>query len=300
MDISILQTFVDVMRQGSFAAAARDRNIDPSSVSRAIANLEKELGLRLFQRTTRRLSPTEAGQRYFERIEPLIEDLQQAVEIATDLSNQPQGTLRLTSSASFGLKCIIPHLPSFEAEYPDLKVELLLTDTVVDLLADRIDLAIRLGALADSTLIAQRLMVTYYSVCASPDYVERYGAPRHPSDIAAHNCLCFALPGFRTCWRFRDGLGAIAEVPVSGQTVVSNAMGLRDCAIAHMGIALLPHWLTDGEFQTGRLVKLLPDYAVTATDFETAAWLVYPSRNYVPLKVRAFIAHLKQHLGPAS
>lgn len=160
------------MRQGSFAAVARDRNLDPSSVSRAIASLEAERGIRLFQRTNRQLSPTEAGTTYFERIEPLVEEMQQAIDVAADVSGQPKGKLRVTASVSFGLKCIVPLLPNFDALYPDLTVDLLLTDSVVDLFAERIDVAVRLGLLADSTLIAQQLMRTYYSVCASPGYLK--------------------------------------------------------------------------------------------------------------------------------
>ncbi len=296
MDISVLQTFVEVVRQGSFAAVARDRNIDPSSISRAIASLEKELGIRLFQRTTRKLSPTEAGQLYFNRIEPLVEEMQQAVAMATDVSHQPKGALRVTASVSFGLQCIVPLLPGLEAQYPHLHVELLLTDAVVDLLSDRIDLAIRLGPLADSTLMAQRLLRTRYAVCASPDYLSRHGSPQTPEAVSAHNCLRFSLAGYRSRWRFRDASGAVSEVPVQGRTIISNAMGLRDCAIAGMGLALLPHWLIDDELAAGQLQRVLPDYAVTATHFETAAWLIYPSRRYVPMKVRAFIDYLKQHL----
>ena len=290
----MLQTFVEVMRQGSFAAVARDRDIDPSSVSRTIASLEKELGVRLFQRTTRRLSPTEAGTAYFERIEPLVEEMQQAMDVAIDLAGKPKGTLRVTASVAFGQKCIVPMLPDFGAMYPDLTVDLLLTDAVVDLFAERVDLAIRLGLLADSTLIAQRLLRTHYRVCASPAYLQRCGHPQHPRDIERHNCLLFSLPGFRSRWIFRDSAGGMSELPVQGRTIISNAGALQQCAIAGMGLTLLPNWLIDDDLRAGTLVNVFPQYAVTATDFNTAAWLVYPSRNYVPLKVRVFIDFLKQ------
>jgi DNA-binding transcriptional LysR family regulator len=296
MDVSVLQLFVEVIRQGSFAAVARDRNIDPSSVSRAIAGLEVELGIRLFQRTTRQLSPTEAGMTYFERIEPLVEEIQQATDIAKDVSGQPKGTLRVTASASFGLKCIVPLLPEFQQLYPELTVDLLLTDAVVDLFAERIDIAIRLGLLADSTLIAQQLMRTNYSVCASPDYLKRSGQIQHPQDLEHHNCLLFPLSGFRSRWIFKDQKGELSEIPISGRTVISNAIALQQCAIAGMGLALLPNWLIDTDLQAGTLINLFPDYAVTATDFSTAAWLVSPSRAYVPLKVRIFIEFLKQSI----
>jgi DNA-binding transcriptional LysR family regulator len=296
MELSVLQTFVDVVKQGSFAAVARDRNVDPSSISRAIAGLEEELGIRLLQRTTRHLSPTEAGMTYFQRIEPLVEEMQQAIDVAADMSGQPKGTLRLTASVSFGLKCIVPLLPDFKALYPDLTLDLLLTDATVDLFTERIDLAIRLGLLADSALIAQRLMPTHYFVCASPKYLKRSGHPQTPREVETHNCLLFPLAGFRSKWRFKHPDQEESEVVVQGDTVISNAIALQQCAIAGMGLALLPHWLVNDELQAGTLVNVFPKYQVTATEFNTAAWLVYPSRAYVPLKVRVLMEFLKRSI----
>ena len=299
VDISVLELFVAVVKQGSFAAVARDRNVDPSSVSRAIASLETELGLRLFQRTTRKLSPTEAGVTYFQRIEPLVEEIRQANSVVKDVSGQPKGTLRVTASVAFGLRCIVPMLPAFERQYPELMVDLVLTDAVVDLFAERIDVAVRLGLLPDSTLIAQQLMPVRYRVCASPDYLSRQGQPNLPSEIEHHSCLLFPLPGFRSRWIFRDGDGEISEVMVKGKVVISNAIALQQCAIAGMGLALLPHWLIDEDIAIGRLVDVFSTYEVTATDFNTAAWFVYSSRNYVPLKVTVFLDSLKASLGDA-
>lgn len=296
MDLSVLQTFIEVMRQGSFAVVARERNIDPSSVSRAISGLEKELGVRLFQRTTRQLAPTEAGIIYFNRIEPLMEEMQQAVELVTE-SDLPKGTLRVTASVSFGIKCIVPLLAEFETMYPDLCVDLLLTDYRLDLVTERVDLAIRLGKLKDSTLIAQKLMSTKYAVCASPDYLKQHGQLQHPEDITQHNCLLFPFAGFRSHWIFRNRQKETIKIPVKGRTVISNAIALQQCAIAGMGLALLPHWLIDKELESGALIEVLPSYDVTATDFQTSAWLVYPSKSYVPLKVKVFIDFLKKNIG---
>jgi DNA-binding transcriptional LysR family regulator len=296
MELSVLQLFVDVVNQGSFAAVARERNLDPSSVSRAIAGLEAELGIRLLQRTTRQLSPTEAGMVYFQRIEPLVEEMQQAIDVAADMAGQPKGTLRITASVSFGLTCVVPLLPDFRSKYPDLTVDLLLTDTNVDLFTEHIDLAIRLGLLADSTLIAQRLMKTRYFVCASPQYLNQWGHPTKPAHIEQHNCLLFPLAGFRSRWRFKHRDQEETEVCVQGHTIISNAIALQQCAIAGMGLALLPNWLIEDDLQANRLINIFPNYDVTATEFDTAAWLVYPSRAYVPLKVRVFIDFLKQFI----
>lgn len=296
MDISVLQLFVEVVRQHSFAAVARDHNLDPSSVSRAIAGLEKELGIRLFQRTTRRLSPTEAGIVYFERIEPLVEQMQQAIAVATEIAGQPKGILRVTTSTSFGKTCIVPLLPNFQSKYPDLAIDLLLTDAVVDLLAERVDVAIRLGLRLDSTLTTQQLMRTRYSVCASPQYLEQCEQLKTPSDLEKYNCLLFPLEGFRSRWIFRDKNGNKSEILVQGRTIISNAIALQQCAIAGMGLALLPNWLIGEDLRAGSLTDVFPDYDVTATDFSTAAWLIYPSGSYIPLKVRAFVDFLKNSL----
>jgi DNA-binding transcriptional LysR family regulator len=296
MELSVLQIFVDVVKQGSFAAVSRERNVDPSSVSRAIAGLEEELGIRLLQRTTRQLSPTEAGMAYFQRIAPLVEEMQQAINIAADMSGQPKGTLRVTASVSFGLKCVVPLLSDFRTMYPDLTIDLLLTDTNVDLFTERIDLAIRLGLLADSTLIAHQLMQTHYFICASPQYLKQWGHPKTPNDIQQHNCLLFPFAGFRSKWRFKNRDLEETEVFVHGHTMISNAIALQQCAIAGMGLALLPNWLISDDLRDGALIDVFPGYDVTATEFSTAAWLVYPSRAYVPLKVRVFIDFLKQSI----
>lgn len=292
----MLQLFVGVMRQGSFAAVARDRNIDPSSVSRAIATLEKELGIRLFQRTTRKLSPTEAGTAYFAQVEPLVEELQRARAVATELSGQPQGTLRVTASVPFGLKRIVPLLPEFATLYPSLSVDLMLTDAVVDLITERVDLAVRLGILEDSTLMAQQLMPTRYRVCASPSYLQKSRPLKRPKDLEEHNCLRMPLAGFQTRWIFKDRAGKLSPIPVNGTLMISNMIAIQNCTLSGMGLALLPNWLIDEDLQAGTLVDVFPTYEVTATEFRTAAWLVYPSRTYVPRKVQVFMAFLKQSL----
>ncbi|MEM1255636.1 MAG: LysR family transcriptional regulator [Cyanobacteria bacterium P01_H01_bin.21] len=300
MDISVLQLFVQVVKQRSFTAVARDRDLDPSSVSRAIAGLEAELGVRLFQRTTRQLFPTEAGQTYFNRIEPLLEEMQQAIDATIDISEKPKGTLRVTASVAFGHHCIVPLLPEFASRYPNLTVDLWLTDTVVDFLTNQIDVAVRLGILSDSTLMAQRLIPTHYAVCGSPAYLQRSESLQQPADLAHHNCLLFPLTGFRSRWLFKSKDEQLTEVSISGHTIISSAIALKQCAISGMGLALLPNWLVNEELCSGILINVFPEHKVTATDFNTAAWLVYPSRAYVPLKVRVFIDFLKQTISTSS
>ncbi|MEO8387985.1 LysR family transcriptional regulator [Polaromonas sp.] len=296
MDISTLELFVEVVRHGSFAAVARDRNIDPSSVSRTISALEDELGVRLFQRTTRQLAPTEAGAVYFSRIEGLIEGVQQAAAEAIDFSTQPKGLLRVTAPVAFGLKSIVPLLPSFTESYPDLVLDIQLTDNIVDLLAGRIDLAIRAGPMLDSTLVAQSLMPIRNVVCASPDYLARHGRPKSPSELAQHNCILFSQASTSARWQFKDASGTVTTATAQGRTFISNVSGLQACAVAGMGLALLSHWLISDDVRDGKLVALFPEHEVTATDFKTGIWLVFPSRTYVSLKVRVFIDVLRMSL----
>ncbi|WP_376089210.1 LysR family transcriptional regulator [Roseomonas sp. CCTCC AB2023176] len=293
MDLPSLRLLFDVARRGSFAAVAKDRGTDPSSVSRAVAALEAELGLRLFQRTTRRMAPTEAGDRYLRRIEPLVEELDRANAEARTATAGPTGTLRLTSSVSFGQVRILPTLPAFRARYPDLRLDLLLTDANLDLVAERVDLAIRLAPAVEGDHVAAKLADTRYRVVASAAYLHRQGKPATPHDLAAHRCLLFPIREFRTRWTFRDATGRTEGIPVEGDITISSAMALRDAAIAGLGPALLADWLVDAPLAEGTLLDVFPEHDVTATTFSTAAWLVYPSRAYLPEKVRAMITHLR-------
>lgn len=292
-----MRIFVEVARSGSFAAVARDRDVDPSSVSRAVALLEDELEVRLFQRTTRRVALTEAGEIYLAKVTALMDELDRARDAARGVSAGPAGTLRLTASVAFGYTRLVPLLPEFRERYPGVKLELLLTDSVLDLVAERVDLAIRLGRRFDADFVTTKLVDTQYRVCASPGYLEVRKPPAVPDELRQHSCLLFALPEFRSRWLFRDRTGEVQEVPVHGDVTILNALALRACALAGMGPVLLANWLIDEDVKEGRLIDLFPNYLVTATDFDTAVWLLYPSRAHLPNKVRVMIDFLKQRLG---
>jgi DNA-binding transcriptional LysR family regulator len=293
MRIEDLELFVEVARRGSFAAVARDRLIDPSSLSRIIAGLEAQIAVRLFQRTTRRMRLTEAGSIYLARIEALLEELARAQNEAANASVAPRGTLRLTASVTFGQKLILPLLPSFRRQYPSLQVECIFTDANLDLVKDGVDLAIRLAPEIEGDLVASKLMETRYRVVASPSYLEAAPELANPSDLSHHRCILFALAAFRSRWIFRSEGGRIIEVPVDGDVILSPAGSLRDAALADLGPALLPDWLVDEDIAAGRLVQLLPEYAATATTFDTGAWFVYPSRAFLPNKVRVAIDFIR-------
>jgi len=289
MEVENLKLFVEVMQRRNFTGIARERNIAPSSVSRAITALEKELGIRLFQRSTRKLEATEAGMVYFDRISSILDDLESAKHLATDLSEQPRGTLRVTASTVFGGIYIVPLLPELAEKYPALSVDLNLTDTYLDLIEERIDIAVRLGTLQDSTYIAKRLSKLESGIYASPDYIKKYGKPQQPQQISEHKCLLFPRTGNNSNWLFRDKQQNIQNIAINYTTRITNLTAIKQCTLYGMGISLIPNWLAEQEIAQGELVRLFSDYDVTATDYESSVWLVYPSREYLALKSRVFI-----------
>lgn len=296
MNLKDLALIQDIARLGSFAAVARTRGIDPSSVGRLVAGIETELGLRLFSRTTRRMELTEAGALYLSRIAPLTEELERAREDARAIQSEPRGTLRLSASTSFGQQVIVPRLAGFRAAYPEVAVEGIFSDRQSDLVADRIDLAIRLAPEVEGDYVVSKLMDTRYRVVASPEYLAKAPPLARPGDLADHRAILFPLRDYRSRWLFRDEAGRVTEQPVAGDMLLSPAGAIRDAAVAGLGPALLPDWLIAGDLATGALCPCIEGWQVTATTFETAAWLVYPSRSYVPGKVRAMIDYLREEM----
>ncbi len=298
MDTEALKTVSLVAQQGSFAAAARVLSVDPSSVSRSVAAVEAKLGLRLFQRSTRSLSVTEEGEAYLARLVPLLEELDHAQDEAREVSRRPEGTVRLTTSVAFAHTCVVPFLADFAAQYPDISLEILPSDANLDLAANSIDLAIRLAPEPTGDLISTKLMDTRYRVVASPEYLGNSAPLSEPPDLQNHNCLRFALPEFRMRWRFRSIGEAPIEVPVSGNVIIANALSLRRAALDGLGPVLLADWLVREDLADGALVDVFPKFDCTATEFDTAAWILYPSRNYLPRKVRVTIDFLRATLKP--
>jgi DNA-binding transcriptional LysR family regulator len=184
-------------------------------------------------------------------------------------------------------------LPEFRSEFPNVTIELLLSDDNLDLVAERIDLAIRMGPSITADVIGMKLFDTRYRVCASPGFLRKGPSLKQPQDLAAMCCLLYTFGEFRRRWLFRDAKGAVSEIPVHGDILISNALALRETAVQGLGPALLADWLISEQIRNGSLVDLFPSYCVTATSFNTAAWLLYPSRSYLPNKVRAMIGFLK-------
>ncbi|HKN29160.1 MAG TPA: LysR family transcriptional regulator [Roseiarcus sp.] len=296
MDVDSIRIFADIARAGNFAAVARERGVEPSSISRAISALEASLGFRLFQRSTRKVALSEAGALYLSRIESALSGLDAAREEARALSEGPTGVLRLTASVTFGLIMIVPLLPEFRAAFSRLALELELTDQNLDLVADRIDLAVRLAPSYRGDVIGVKAFDIRYRVCAAPSYLSSTARIERPADLAEHRCILLTLPQFRNRWIFGDKAGVVAEAKVGGDLVISAMLAVRAAALRGLGPALLPHWLVCNDLRTGALIDVFRDFDVTATDFTTAAWLLYPSRRHMPLKTRAAIDFFKSRL----
>jgi DNA-binding transcriptional LysR family regulator len=228
-------------------------------------------------------------------MQPIIDEMDRVGQEARDIVAEPAGRLRVTASVSFGHTVLVPLLPRLRSAYPDLSIDLILTDAVLDLINEKIDVALRLGPRIDTGLIGTQLMRTRYHVCASPGYLKSAPKLRAPPDLSDHGCVLFPYPGYRSQWRFRARNGEVTEVPVNGAITISNALALQRAALDGLGPVLLADWLIRKDLQHGKLVDVLPKYEATATDFDTAAWVLYPSRAYVPRKVRAFIDLLKSH-----
>lgn len=293
MDLNAVAVFRDVVKHGSFTAAARASGVSPSHISRQVAALEAELKVRLFQRTTRKVVLTEAGAAYARRVEPLLDELEGSHARLQDASKTPRGTLRIAAAPAFAHEVMLPWLVELRAMHPQLVIEMRLEDRVSDLVEQKIDLAIRLGRMEASTLIARKLATMPRMVVASPEYLTARGAPVCPADIARHECLVFPFEGYRPSWRFRHQHPDQTErVDVSPALVVPDGISLRQLALSGAGLALLPDWLVARPLREGRLVDVFPSYDVTGTAHDAGVYLVYPSRDYLPLRVRIFIDYV--------
>ncbi len=296
MNTDDLNLLLEVARLGSFAAVGRQRNVDASSISRTVAAVEEELGVRLFERSTRRMEVTEAGDQYLARVRPLIEELERAGEEARAVRAAPRGTLRLSASVTFGQKVLVPLLAEFQRQYPLVKVEGLFTDSPLDLVAEKVDLAIRLASAIEGDFVVTKLMDTRYRVVASPGYLRRAPPLRKPADLVKHRSIVFSMKRFRSRWYFRNGSGKLMEQPLQESLVLSPTGAILDAAVEGLGVALLPEFLLGDYLKKGQLKVCLPKWDVSARSFDMAAWLIYPSRSYLPGKTRAMIDFLKAQL----
>ncbi|MFJ4290520.1 LysR family transcriptional regulator [Cupriavidus sp. NPDC089707] len=286
--------FLRVLDLGSISAAARSLGLSVAVASQRLQRLERDLGVRLLHRTTRRLHATPEGAVLAEQGRALVDDLEALGASLRQASTGISGTLRVTTSSSFGRLYVSPLLPRFLEQHPGLSVSVNLTDNVLDLVSAGFDLAIRIGALDDSTLVARRLAINRRVLCAAPDYLRRRGTPRTPHDLVRHDCLVLVgSQGRQDVWTLGDGQGGEIAVRVRGRIEANTGELLSDAALAGFGIALHSTWHVGGDLRAGRLVQVLPDFPIA----DTGIYAVMPQRRLVPPRVRAFADYLAQEYG---
>jgi DNA-binding transcriptional LysR family regulator len=279
--------FIKVVESGSFTAAAEALGISPSAVSKQISGLEDRLGVQLLSRTTRRVSPTENGQAYFERVLGILGELEAADRAVTELQVTPRGLLRVNAPMSFGTLQLGPAIAEFMQLYPALKIQLVLSDENVDPLQDGLDVTLRIADLESSSLIARKIMPIARVICASPDYFQAHGMPSHPNDLRDHNCLTYGFLSTGNQWKL-SGKNGDHWIQPPWTLCANNAEVLRDAAIAGRGIALIPTFIAADAMQAGRLTTCLDTYQAPPL----ALYALYPPTRHLAAKVRLFIDFL--------
>jgi DNA-binding transcriptional LysR family regulator len=278
-----MATFVAVVEKGGFAAAARYLSLAPATVTQQIHTLEHRIGARLLQRTTRKSTLTESGHVFYERVVKILEDVEDADAIANAFHATPRGTIRLQTSPTLSQEISVL-IARYLAVHPETSFHLAATGQMGNLLDDRIDLAIRDEAVAESSLIVRRLACVEWTACASPGHVARHGLPMHPAELVEHNCLVYDRDRDADEWRFRDPSGSVS-IRVSGSLRSGDPQALRMAALSDQGLILLPDAMVSEDLQTGRLVRVLNGYSAERAIIRA----VYPSRRQLSLKVRTFL-----------
>src|ERR1700730_8791651 len=287
--VALFRTFVRVAEAGSFTRVAQEQDSSQPTGSRQIATLEQHLGARLFTRTTRSLTLTDDGRHFYERAKLAIEAVSEAEDSVGRRRSRPSGALRLAVPIVFGRLRVIPHLKDFLARYPDVTIDLLMNDANSDLVEEGIDLAIRRGAVSDSSLTARKVGVTRRVVVAAPSYLRGKPLPKQPGDLAMHDCLTFTGITAGVRWHFAGPEGPVS-VEVAGRIRTRNSEGIREALLSGIGIGYLPIWHLTDEIETGRLVVLLDGYEPKPEPIQA----IYPSRRFVPQRTRVMIDFLEQ------
>lgn len=296
---SQLQALIAVARLGSFTKAAQRLNLSKAALSQRVADLERHLGQQLVQRTTRSVRLSDAGSRLVEQAEPGLALLNRSLGEARESAGAPRGLLRVTAPVALGRQHVAPALPAFFERYPELRIELDLSDRLVPLAQEGFDLAIRHTSAPPDTHVAFKLCASRALLTASPDYLARAGRPQHPAELAGHHCLPYLRPG-PAQWFFERATSAPAperlRVPVQGLFRASNSEVLRDAALSGLGIALLPDFSARDAMRDGRLVEVLPDWRAVGF-FGDAIYAIHPWSSHTPQGVRLLVDHLKGVVG---
>jgi DNA-binding transcriptional LysR family regulator len=289
-----IEVLVEVVRSGSFVGAAEVLGMSKAAVSRHIGELEARLGVRLLQRTTRRLSLTEAGQIFHARSKDILDSVSESEDEISTQTGTASGQLRISAPVTFGVRHLAPLWGEFRRRHPRVTLDITLADRVVDLIEEGYDLAIRIGRLSSSTLVSRRLAITRMVLCAAPDYLAAHGTPRHPHELAGHEILAYSYWSDKDEWRFDGPEGAVS---VRTQPCLSSNSGdtCRAAALAGQGVILQPSFVVDTDLAAGTLVELMPEYRAV----ELGIYAVYPTRKHVPAKVRALLDFLGEKFGDA-
>jgi len=294
-DFEALAIFAKVVELRSFAAAATELALSKATVSKAVGRLEERLGARLFNRTSRRLALTDAGRTLAVRAAQLLADGEAAENEALAQSAAPRGVVRLAVPMTFGVNVLAPLLPDFLAQYPDVAVDMHLSDAMVDLIGEGFDIGVRIASLPDSSLVARRLCAMPRHTVAAPSYLERYGRPTHPMHLAQHRCFAYAYLSTPNVWHFTNATGEEATVRPSGQLRVNNGEAVLPALIAGLGIADLPDFIVGDAIAAGQVEVILKDWKQT----EGAVHLVMPPGGPRPARVEVLIEFLADRLAPA-
>ena len=285
-DLNDVLIFTKVVESGSFTAAARGLGLPNSTVSRRVARLEANLGLRLLQRTTRKLNLTEAGQLYYDRSAQAFAGLEEAEHILAETQSTPRGRVRITAPVehSILMRLVTPFLEA----YPEVRVDLELTNRHVNLVHEGFDVAIHAGQLADSSVVAYRLMDSPFQLVASPSYLDQHGEPLSIQDLSDHDCIVFGGSSSNTTWQLPGPAGTV-KVPIRSRVAVNHFQGVRDAALAGLGIALLPSMVGGEDLRAGRLRVVLDGISPPPVP----VWVLYPARQYLAPAVRVFVDFVK-------
>jgi len=292
-NLNDMVTFARVVEAGGFSEAARQMGVSKSGVSKSIAKLELSLGVRLLNRSTRGLSLTEIGAAFHEHCIRITEEAAQAADVVGRLQSEPRGVLRVTAPVAFGRLHVAPAVAEYLSRYPRLKLDMTITDRMVDLVSEGYDVAIRIRREPSLHVVARELAPVRRVVCATPEYFERRGIPTVPHDLTEHNCLHYTHFGTQGEWRFQSAGGEIV-VPVKGSLRIDDDDTLAQAVLSGLGIAMLPTFIIGRELQAGRLRSVLSDYV----PLERRIYAVHLPNVRLPVKIRAFIDFLQDRFGP--
>ncbi|ATN35373.1 LysR family transcriptional regulator [Rhizobium sp. ACO-34A] len=288
-----MEVFVAVVDGGSFVAAADKLDMSTAAISRQVAALEAHLGARLFNRTTRRLSLTQPGMEFHERARQILADIQEAEAVAGEYALKPAGLLRISAPLSFGVRALGELLPDFRRQFPDLRLDVDLSDRVVDLVHDGVDVALRIAQTPSPNLIARRIAPVRMLVCASPGYLAAHGTPQHPSELAEHAALSYTYLSSGDNWLFNNTAGQTELVRAQPAVRANNGDLLRQMALQDGGVIVQPNFILADDIAAGRLVQILPDWTIGSFSL----YAVYLSRRFLSAKVRVFIDFLSARMG---